>query len=326
MRALVYIIMMLIVVGCGYSDSLHYRELNYAQSLLKKDPVKAFEQLSEYDVAEFTDSATMAHWALLYCEAMAANHFVSPTDTIINIAIDYYAGHDDKEKYNKACQVKASLSSGNVENALISAKYIQKEKEYLLFKEKAFRNEVILLSIIIIVLAIAVIIWQRQRLKLKEARNEILISEASELKESLSLRQARCSMLESKLSVSLENRFKIIDELCETYYESQGPKTEKKAIVDKVKSQIVALKSDEGIFMEMERCYEDMLSQLKNDFPTLKTDEYRLMVYLASGLSNRTIALLIGENIDTAYKRKSRLKAKIKASESTHKDHFLQFF
>ncbi|MBD5356002.1 MAG: hypothetical protein HDR88_03215 [Bacteroides sp.] len=326
MRALIYIILIIIVAGCNYVSSQYERELNDAESLLKIDPLKAFEQLNKYDVTEFSDSATMARWALLYCEAMVVNHFAAPTDTIINIAVDYYGFHDNREKYNKACEVKSSLGAGSIENALVSAMYIQKEKEFLLFKEKALRNEVILLSIIIIMVAGGVIVWQRQHLKLKNARNETLIMEASALKESLCHRQVQCAILESKLSASLENRFKIIDELCETYYESQGSKTEKKAIVDKVKSQIDALKADEGIFTEMEHCNDEMLSQLKNDFPALKPDEYRLMVYLASGLSNRTIALLIGESIDTAYKRKSRLKAKITASESINKEIFLNVF
>ena len=50
------------------------------------------------------------------------------------------------------------------------------------------------------------------------------------------------------------------------------------------------------------------------------------MVYLASGLSNRTIALLIGESIDVAYKRKSRLKAKIAATDTPGKAQFLSVF
>ncbi len=50
------------------------------------------------------------------------------------------------------------------------------------------------------------------------------------------------------------------------------------------------------------------------------------MVYIVSGLSNRTIALLIGESIDTTYKRKSRLKAKIASSSSPNKDILLNAF
>lgn len=34
----------------------------------------------------------MARWALLYSEALAVNRLSAPTDTIVNIAIDYSGG------------------------------------------------------------------------------------------------------------------------------------------------------------------------------------------------------------------------------------------
>jgi len=294
--------------------------------MLRDNPTKAFERLNEYDVAEFQDSATMARWALLYGEAMAANRFTAPTDTIINIAVSYYGSHNLDKEYQRACELKRLLAKDYKQNALASALYIQKEKEFMLYKERTRRNQFIFIGIIMLIAACGIITWQRQRLKLKEAQNDVLMAEASSLKKDLIHHQSECSSLASKLSVSLTNHFGVINDLCETYYESQGSKTERKAIVDKVKSHIEALKSNEGIFTEMERCHEDLLKQMLNALPNLKPEEYRLMVYLASGLSNRTIALLIGESIDVAYKRKSRLKAKISASDIPDKERFMNVF
>ena len=39
-----------------------------------------------------------------------------------------------------------------------------------------------------------------------------------------------------------------------------------------------------------------------------------MLVYISAGLSTRTISLLIGESVDVIYKRKSRLKSRIKES------------
>ncbi len=326
MKALLYIILALVITGCSYSGSVHTHGLDEAQSMLTSDPARAFEKLNEYDVAEFKDSATMARWALLYGEAMNANRFTAPTDTIINIAIAYYGSHCLDTEYQRACQLKTSLLSGTEPNALASALYVQKEKEFMLYKERARRNQLAGIGIIILLTSSATIMWQRQRLKLKDAQTNALMAEASLLKESLDIRKTECTSLVSQLTASLSNRFGIIDGLCETYYESQGTKAEKKAIVDKVKAQIESLKSDDGAFLEMERCHEPMLQKLREAIPSLKPDEYRLMVYLASGLSNRTIALLIGESIDVAYKRKSRLKAKIAATDTPDRTQFLSVF
>lgn len=327
MKNLLYIILAIIAAGCGYTGSTCRLGLDEAQLLLESDPSKAFEKLNEYDVAEFEDSATMARWALLYSEAMAANHMSAPTDTIINIAISYYESRSDLSELNRARHLKSQLTSfTEPSDALVTALYIQKEKEFMLYKERAKRERLIIIALSVILIAAGVIIWQRQRMKLKDARNESLMAEASMLEKGLSLQQSECCRLNVRLAALLANRFGMIDELCGTYYESQGTKTEKKAVVDKVKSQIEALKSDEGIFSEMEKCHEDLLRRFREEIPDLKPDEYRLMVYLASGLSNRTIALLIGESISVAYKRKSRLKAKISESGAPGRELFLSKF
>jgi len=327
MRALVYIIIIVIVAtGCSCTGINYTHKLDEAQDLLNHNPVEAFNRLSAYDIGEFPDSATMARWALLYSEAMAANRMAAPTDTIINIAIDYYGYHRDMAEYNRALRLKSKLSGTGNADALTTALYVQKEKEFMLYKERVKRQRVIFIGLIVLLIFSGVILWQRQRLKLNKVQNESLIAEASALRNGLIVHQSECSSLESRLSVLLANRFGLIDELCGIYYESQGTKAEKNAIVDKVRSQIKALQADEGIFSEMEKCHEDLLVHLRKELPDIKQEEYRLMVYLASGLSNRTIALLISESIDVAYKRKSRLKAKISASDIPHKEQFLSIF
>lgn len=327
MKSLLYIVLLLIVTGCSYSSSPIVNGLDEAQLMLKNDPAKALEKLNQYDMSEIQDSALMARWALLYSEAMVANHLTAPTDTIINIAINYYGFHNAQPELIKARKLKFQLANANLEtNALATALYLQKEKEFMVYKERTKRQQLMFIAIIVVLIAAGVIVWQRQRMKIKDTQNESLVTEVASLSNHLSLQQSECCSLNAKISNLLINRFKTIDELCETYYESQGTKTEKKAIVDKVKSQIEALKSDEGIFTEMEKCQYDLLSQLREEMPELKPEEYRLMVYLASGLSNRTIALLIGESINVAYKRKSRLKAKLSDSDTPHKADFLSKF
>ena len=112
----------------------------------------------------------------------------------------------------------------------------------------------------------------------------------------------------------LDTRFALIDALCQTYYETQGTKTEKKAIVEKVKSEIECVRTDS--FADMEKavndCRDNILATVREDFPEIKPDDYRLLVYLACGLSTRTISLLLDETVDVIYKRKSRLKARLK--------------
>lgn len=326
---LLAVIVALVVTSCSYSGSVKERALDEAQRLMQEDPRAALEKLNGFDVSEFEDSATMARWALLYSEAMVANNYNAPTDTIVGIAINYYDRTNQAEALKHASRLKALLANAE-DNALASALYLQKEKEFLLYKERATWRLYTLAGLFAGLIAIVIILWQRQRLKLKTLQNETLIAEAAGLREGVAREQSACTELAAKLSALLESRFSTIDSLCETYYESQGTKAERKAIAEKVKAQIEALKTDSGVFSDMETCVNDcrdgLLDDLRQALHGIKPEDYRLYVYLASNLSNRSIALLLGESIDVVYKRKSRLKGKIAVTGTPLSARLLEVF
>ncbi|MDE6512636.1 MAG: hypothetical protein K2L05_00430 [Muribaculaceae bacterium] len=315
MRGLIYLIVILFATGCSFSKQ-HPRAFDEAESLMHSDPAAALSTLTALDVSEFQDSATLAQWALLYSEALVVNRLAAPTDTIVNLAVDYYGRHNFAEEFRKASELKALLQQADDTDALATALYIQKEKEVLLYKEKAKRRLEISLLITTLIIACGFIIWLRQRLKLQCAQNDALMAEASGLRSSIDASRGDVGRLESKLNNLLESRFALIDSLCQTYYESQGTKTERKAIVDKVKSEIEAARTDS--LQEMEQavndCRNNLIATVRSNCPTLKTNDLQLLVYLASGLSTRTISLLLGESIEVIYKRKSRLKSRLKAA------------
>lgn len=312
MRSLLYISIILIASACGFVDS-QSGELDVAQNLMQSDPAEALSRLNKLDISEFQDSATMARWALLYTEAMAVNRLSAPSDTIVNIAIDYYGRYNLTEQFQKASHLKDVIKS-NESDALTSALYLQKEKEFLLYKERANRRLLTFICIFIIFAAIAIILWMRQRIKLQQLQNETLMAEASGLKNRIEQSCGDVDRLETKLRGLLENRFTLIDSLCQTYYESQGTKIERKAIIDKVKNEIESVRTDS--FPKMEQavndCRNNLLVKIKSCYPEIKPEDYQLLVYLAGRLSTRTISLLLGESVDVIYKRKSRLKSRLK--------------
>ena len=135
MRGLLYIVILLILAGCSFSSS-QPRAINEAQRLMDSDPTAALSKLNSVDVSQLQDSATIARWALLYSEAMVANRMSAPTDTIVNIAIDYYSHHNQTEEYQKALHLKALMKSSDNNDELATALYLQKEKEFLLIRNE----------------------------------------------------------------------------------------------------------------------------------------------------------------------------------------------
>ena len=321
MKSLFYIAALFVLTCCTLSCTHTTRSFDEVERLLQSDPQAAVERLNGYDVSEFEVSATLARWALLYSEAMVANRLVAPRDTIVNIAIDYYGRHGIDDKLARAQALKQQLNRGVGDaDALSTARYVQKEKEFQLYKEKARRRQIVLCSLIVGLVALGIIGWQRQRLRLASVRNEALMAEASSLHEGLSRTQ-------TVMSAVLLRRFADIDELCSTYYESAGTKAEQKNISATVKSRITSIREDAKMFAEIENdvnaCRKGIAETVK---PMLKPEEFRLFVFLACGLSNRAIALLMGESIEVIYKRKSRLKAKITGMDLVEKAAITEVF
>lgn len=327
MRSLFYIVVLLVITGCSFSAT-QPKVLDDARRLMHSDPSAALSKLNGVDISEFKDSATIARWALLYSEAMVANRLTAPTDTIVNIAIDYYGRHDLTEEFQKASRLKALMKSTQGFDPLASALYLQKEKEFLLYKERVRHAAYMYCGLFILLIAFCLILWMRQRMKIHALRSEALIAEASGLKSLLESSKGDVCRLESKLHGLLENRFALIDSLCLTYYETQGTKTERKAIIEKVKTEIESLRTDS--FGEMENivnaCLDNILDKVTEAYPEIKPSDYQLLVYLASGLSTRTVSLLLGESVDVVYKRKSRLKSRLRDSVAPVCPHIMDIF
>ena len=327
MRGLLYILILLIMAGCGYS-SFQTKVLDEAQRLMDSDPTAALSKLNSLDISELQDSATIARWALLYSEAMVANRLCAPTDTIVNIAIDYYGTHKKTDEYHKALHLKALNQNYENKDALATALYLQKEKEFFLYKERIKREQLVFVGIILLLIGSGVIVWMRQRLKLQTLRNDALMAEASSFKNQIEASKGDVNRLESKLHSILENRFGFVDSLCQTYYETHGTKTERKAIVDKVKNEIESIRTES--FYQMEQtvndCRDNIILKVRNIYPDLKPTDYQLLVYLACGFSSRSISLLLGETVEIVYKRKSRLKSRLKEKMERNYPEILSVF
>ena len=313
MRSLLYIVFIFVITGCSYGGSKTSR-LDEARRLMQSDPAAALSTLNDIDISQFQDSAVMAEWALLYSEAMVINRVSAPTDTIVNIAVDYYGKHNQPDLYRKASRLKALIKATDNRDDLATALYLRKEKEFMLYQERAKLERYILTGLIIILISAMIIVRMKQRLKLQTLKNDALMAEATGLKYQIDTGRDAIGRMEKKLRGLLETRFELIDSLCQTYYESQGTKIERKAVVEKVKNEIESLRTD--YFPKMEQavndCRHNILVMVKDNLTDIKPDDYQLLVFIASGLSTRTICLLLDESVNVIYKRKSRLKARLK--------------
>lgn len=327
MRGLLYIVILCVISGCTSGLSTD-RRLSDAESMMLTDPRQALESLNAIDISEFTDSADMAHWALLYSEALEGAGIKLTSDSIINIAVDYYSGRDETELYDRAAVVRRLIldnvtAGADSADALANARYLQKMREYTLYRERKNRQITVLIMASMLLLAFATVIYLRLKMREMNIRLDATMRDALSLSD-IATRNEEKDRLVKKL---LNEKFRLIDRLCNTYYEAHGTAVERSAIVRDVTDEIEALGNDDATFRSLEQivndCHSGILDELKNSEVKLSDAEYRLLVYLSCGFSNRSVSILSDERIETVYKRKSRLKQKLSTVSESLKDRVL---
>ena len=125
------------------------------------------------------------------------------------------------------------------------------------------------------------------------------------------------------LSESLIAQFELINQLCQTYYEHNGSSKQQSAVFKEVKVRINDIcnndKHFETLSTSVNNYNDDILTKLKQDFPNLTSNEYKLACYMCVGFSTQALCLFFNCNEDSIYNRKARLREKIKNKESEHK-------
>lgn len=125
MKNLLYLFGLLVLTGCVCFAG-PVRKLNEAQQLLSRNPKAVLAQLNGMDISLFRNFADMVRWAFLYSEAMVVTDVPVHSDTIINIAIDYYAANGRRDEWLRERSVRQAFVSAPTGDALWQALYRQK--------------------------------------------------------------------------------------------------------------------------------------------------------------------------------------------------------
>lgn len=173
-------------------------------------------------------------------------------------------------------------------------------------------------------------IWYRLHMKAHRKEMELKMLEAENIRHILNTIQENASSLQRSVNSLFEQKFKSIDELCNTYYVYQGSRDERTKIFNSVMDIISSLRNDKKTVAELEtfvNTYKNnLMTDFRNEYPMLKEDDYLLFLYIVVDFSSRAISILIGESLPVVYNRKSSLKRKIQQGESSMKERFLEEF
>lgn len=280
------------------------------------DSARYYLELAKVHTTDVRDMAELQYTA--YRIEARAKNFEKATDNI-----------------HRYIYLTDSLTRSNMQ---FSAGMVEREyfKEQSAFAEYRIKNRTIWeVAIITIALLLAGITYYiiRQRMRLQRERTDhylLLAEDANSEYKALRERMEGQRDTESHLKGLIASRFDIIDKLGKTYYERENTSSQQVAMYQEVKQIITDFSENKEILQELElivdTCHDNAMQKLRNDFPTMKDADNRLLCYIFVGFSPQVISLFMKDTVANIYARKSRLKSRIKSAETDNKELFLSLF
>lgn len=199
---------------------------------------------------------------------------------------------------------------------------VQEKKEYQ--REQYVMGIIIIATLLCLMLLIIIFVERIRRNRAEVDRNMEIIGN---LKNQLG--DNRLKLNNSDIITLFQQQFSTLDELCRTYFSLTIKDDEKTKIHDKVNSIIDNFKSDanlNSIADSIDKNHNNVICRLTECMPNLPSRERQLLLYSISGLSNKTISVLLNISEANIYNIKSRLKKRIEKLEPNLRDEILQIF
>ncbi|MBQ7854341.1 MAG: tetratricopeptide repeat protein [Muribaculaceae bacterium] len=206
--------------------------------------------------------------------------------------------------------------------------YQIRERENNKLKQKAQKHSLYLyitISGICILVLLLFIFHQQSRQKIHK-KQQLIDNYAEtilELRDSINSNASSHSVIINEL---FEGRFSILNDIGNTFADLSGSITDQKLLYKEVK-EIISRFENPKTLTELEeiinRYKNNLMQKFRDDFPSLSNDEYQQVCYHYAGFSPKFISLLMHQKFPTIYKRRTRIKEKIMASDSAHKEELI---
>ncbi len=248
-----------------------------------------------------------------------------------------YNLHNLKGNYPQALHALEIIN--NVQDSLIHhvlnqnisstlTNYYKQEEELLKNKLQYEKNQRFGMSAFSLLFIIFLFVFYRIHLNGKQRKIEENMLLVQELSDKLKRTNSDITVKDSYIDELLKQKFKTIEQLCNTYYECKDTSWEKEHIYTKAIGMISKFKEDSHTQRELEtflNTYKNnLMTDFRQEFPQLKKADYQLFLYYTLGLSSSTISIFLQERPSVIYNRKKRLKDKIQNSNSNKKEVFLK--
>lgn len=225
-----------------------------------------------------------------------------------------------------------SISRVVVAQSAIAAekKFYKEQTAFTSFRLKTRKHLEYATAAFIFILLVFLIYYYRQRIRQKQEQIERYMSLVDSIrlsKDRIVTELEQKTGMEARLKELVLSRFDILDQLGRAFYERANTKAQQEEIFKQVKTFITNLSTDSVTKKEMEGIIntvnDNIIIKLREQFPKIKSSDIDLLSYIYAGFSAQIISVLIDDSVPNIYNRKSRLKARIAASNAPDKELFL---
>ena len=158
-----------------------------------------------------------------------------------------------------------------------------------------------------------------------ELRSQIV--DMDSILEDLQRLNTRNERMSTALQDLLYDRYKKINDLCDSYYQDRLIESKKKKLAKEMENLLKDF-SNQNFLNEIGRyidmCLDGLYTSFIKDYPNLNADSKRLFMFLTLGLSNRSLCVILDLERSNLYNRKSRLKKLIAESDAVRKEEYLK--
>lgn len=238
---------------------------------------------------------------------------ISDVQLYFNIYKGYYEHIDDSESRTKYVDSLANLQEELLEKNMIASVNINeslKETHSQLeieSKKKQFNKRlvIILLTIVCILFVLFIILYKKNRLKIKEYINKAKAS--SELKSNHEKLQVKVAGLEQYI-LKIKDEVKMISSITEPFELRKNIKELYKNIHLKSSTELMNGESHLELINDLNA---EFFNRIKNTYPQLNESEIIICYYIYTGFKNKEIAGFLNVSVRSVESKRYRINKKL---------------
>lgn len=210
--------------------------------------------------------------------------------------------------------------------------YYQSELQLSEIKNQNRRLTIVLLSFSTLLIFFIPWFIYKNRVRMREDRIREHVDALNELRyklskkdeqmnetvQALQTQKSNARTLEIKLSELFHEQYKMLNDLCATYYENSKNKNK---IVQEFESVVEGFSGNDYFKLEelINKYKNDVIFLLRRELSNFKEKDFRLLCYFCAGFSVKTISVITKQKEETLWVYKGRLIKKILESDAPSK-------